>query len=55
VFYILVFIAGAMMVVYFIKKSFGSAFIQSLFLTERIKELGDKVKEGINNFLSDDK
>lgn len=52
VFYILAFLGGAVAIVYFIKISFRSAFIRSLFFADRIKELSDKMKNGIDKFLS---
>ena len=53
VFYILVFLGGAIAIIYFIKISFRSAFIRSLFLADRIKGFSDKMKNGMDKFLSD--
>ncbi len=53
VFYVLAFLGGAVTIVYFIKISFRSAFIRSLFLADHIKEFSDKMKNGIDKFLSD--
>ncbi len=53
VFYVLAFLGGAVTIVYLIKMSFRSAFVRSLFLADRIKELSDKLKDGIDKFLSD--
>ncbi len=53
VFYVLAFLGGAITIIYLIKISFRSAFIRSLFLTDRIKEFSDKMKNGIDKFLSD--
>jgi len=53
VFYVLAFLGGAVAIVYFIKMSFRSAFIRSLFLADRIKGFSDKMKNGIDKFLSD--
>ncbi len=53
VFYVLVFLGGAIAIVYLIKVSFRSAFIRSLFLADRIKSFSDKMKNGIDKFLSD--
>ncbi|KKS12635.1 MAG: hypothetical protein UU70_C0038G0007 [Candidatus Yanofskybacteria bacterium GW2011_GWA1_41_6] len=53
VFYALIFLGGAIAIMYFIKMSFRSAFIRSLLLTDRIKEFSDKMKDGIDKFLSD--
>src|SRR3989344_6912173 len=53
VFYALIFLGGSIALMYFIKMSFRSAFIRSLLLTDRIKEFSDKMKDGIDKFLSD--
>lgn len=53
VFYILAFLGGAVAIIYFIKMSSRSVFIRSLFFTDRIKEFSDKMKNGIDRFLSD--
>ncbi len=53
VFYILVFLGGAIAITYLITISFRSAFVRSLFLADRIKEFSDKMKNGIDKFLSD--
>lgn len=53
VFYGLVFLGGAIAIIYIIKISFRSAFVRSLFLTDRIKEFSEKMKNGIDKFLSD--
>jgi len=52
-FYVLAFLGGAIVVVYLIKMSFRSAFIRSLFFADRIKVISDKMKNGIDKFLSD--
>lgn len=53
VFYFLVFLGGAVAIIYFIKISFRSAFIRSLFFADRIREFSDRMKDGIDKFLSD--
>ncbi len=53
VFYVLAFLGGAVAIVYLIKMSFRSAFIRSLFFADRIIEFSDKMKNGIDKFLSD--
>ncbi len=53
VFYVFAFLGGAIAIVYFIKISFRSAFIRSLFFADRIKSFSDKMKNGIDKFLSD--
>lgn len=50
---ILVFLGGAIAVGYILKLIFRSAYIKTLFVTERLRELSDKVLEGIDKFLSD--
>lgn len=52
-FYVLVFLGGAVAIAYFIKISFRSAFVRSLFLRDRIKGFSEKMKNGIDKFLSD--
>lgn len=50
---VLVFLGGAIAIGYIIKMIIRSAYIRTLFLTERIKELSDKLKDGIDKLLSD--
>ena len=50
---VLVFLGGALAIGYLIKTIFSSAYIRTLFLTERIRELSDKLKDGIDKLLSD--
>src|SRR3989344_130847 len=49
---VFVFLGGAIALGYVLKIIFRSAYIRTLFLTERLKELGDKVMGGIDKFLS---
>jgi len=51
--YLILFLSGAVALVYVLKFVFGSAFIKSLFLREKLKEFSDKLKDGIDKFLSD--
>lgn len=51
--YFLVFLGGAVVLVYILKLILGGAFIKSLLLKEKLKELSDKLKDGIDKFLSD--
>ena len=51
--YFILFLGGAVVLVYVLKLILGSAFVKSLFLTEKIKELSEKVKGSIDKFLSD--
>lgn len=50
---ILVFLGGAIAIGYVLKLIFRSAYIRTLFVAERLRELSDKIKEGIDKFLSD--
>lgn len=51
--YLVLFLGGAVALVYILKLILGSTFIKSLFLTEKLKELSDKLKDGIDKLLSD--
>lgn len=50
---VLVFLGGALSIGYLIKIMFRSAYIRTIFLTERIKEISDKLKDGIDKLLSE--
>ena len=50
--YIALFLALAITVVYIIKIVFKSKFIQSLWAMEKMRELGDRIREGIDKMLS---
>ncbi|MEK7139026.1 MAG: DedA family protein [Patescibacteria group bacterium] len=50
--YGLVFLGGAIALIYIIKLILGSAFVKSLFITDKIKELSDKLRNGLEEFLS---
>lgn len=50
--YFLLFLGGAVAIVYAIKLIFKSAFIKSLFLTDKIKEFSYKIKDGLDKFLT---
>lgn len=52
-FYLLIFLGAAVALIYTIKMAFRSAFIKSLFLSEKIKKLSDRLKDGIDKFLSE--
>jgi membrane-associated protein len=51
--YFLIFLGGAVTLVYIIKWMLRSAFIKSLLLTDRIKEFSYKIREGLDKFLVD--
>lgn len=50
--YGLVFLGGAIVLIYIIKLVFGSAFVKSLFITDKIKEFSYKLRNGLEGFLS---
>lgn len=50
--YGLVFLGGAIVIVYLIKLFLGSAFVNSLFITDKIKEFSYKLRNGLEEFLS---
>jgi len=50
--YGLIFLSGAIALIYIIKLIFGSAFVKSLFITDKIKELSYKLRNGLEEFLS---
>ena len=50
----ILFLASAIALVYVIKLVFGSAFVKSLFLSERIRDFSHKIKDGLDGFLSND-
>jgi len=51
--YLVLFLGGAVALVYVLKLVLGSAFVKSLLLKDKLKELSDKLKDGIDKFLSD--
>jgi len=51
--YLVLFLGGAVALVYVLKLVLGTAFVKSLFLTEKLRELSDKLKDGIDKLLSD--
>lgn len=51
--YGLVFLGGAIALIYIIKLILGSAFVKSLFITDKIKEFSYKLRNGLEEFLSD--
>jgi len=52
--YLLVFLGGAVAVGFILRFIFRSMFVKSLFLRERLKDIGEKVRDGIDKFLSDE-
>lgn len=51
--YLLLFLGGAVAIGYVIRIIFSSIYVRSLFLREKIKDLSDKMMDGIDKFLSD--
>ncbi len=49
--YFVIFLGGAIALVYIIKEVFKSAFIKSLIVTERIKEISEKLRVEIDKFI----
>lgn len=50
--YFLIFLGGAIALIYVVKNLFGLAFIKTLLIKERIKEIGGKLKEEIDRLLT---
>ena len=51
--FVFVFLGGAIAIGYILKIILRSAYVRTLFVAERLRELSDKVKDGIDKFLSD--
>jgi len=47
-----IFLGGAIALIYILKWIFRSAFIQSLLMHERVHYFSEKIKNGIDKFLS---
>ena len=52
--YFIVFLGGAIALIYIIKMIFGSAFVRSLIIADRIRELSEKMKDGLDQFFSEE-
>ena len=50
--YGLVFLGGAITLIYVLKLILGSAFVKSLFITDKLKELSHKLRNGLEEFLT---
>lgn len=50
--YGLVFLGGAIVLIYIIKLMLGSVFVRSLLITDKIKEFSYKLRNGLEEFLS---
>lgn len=53
-FYIFVFLAGAIILVYVLKVIFRSAFVRAILVHEKVRYVSDKIKNGLDKFLSND-
>ncbi|MDP3792635.1 MAG: DedA family protein [bacterium] len=53
--YFLIFLGGAITLIYLLKLVIRSAFIRSLFMHERVKYLSEKIKNGLDRILNNDK
>ncbi|OGN04979.1 MAG: hypothetical protein A2746_01335 [Candidatus Yanofskybacteria bacterium RIFCSPHIGHO2_01_FULL_44_22] len=51
--YFIVFLGGAVALIYLLKLFFKSTFVRTLFISEKIKEFSEKIKDGFDKFLSD--
>ena len=51
--YFIVFLGGAMLLVFILKELAKSAFIRSLVISEKIKEMSDRLKESLDKLLSE--
>lgn len=49
---VFVFLGGAITLGYIVKMILRSAYIRSLFITEKFKDLSDKLRDGLEEFLS---
>lgn len=52
--YFLLFLGGAIALIYVIKSLLGSAFINSLFITAKIREVGQRLREEIEKFMAEE-
>ena len=52
--YFLIFLAGAITLIYILKSMFGSAFVRSLLITDKMKEIGERLKGKLDEFLATD-
>ncbi len=50
--YILAFLGGAIALIYILKLIIGSAFVKALLMHERVKYFSEKIKNGLDRFLS---
>lgn len=51
--YLFLFLGGAVALIYILQWFLKTTFIQSLFISEKIREFSEKIKNGLDNFLSD--
>ena len=50
--YLLLFLGGAIALIYIIKSILKSAFVRSLFITSKIKEISEKLRGELDKFLT---
>ena len=50
--YLIIFLGGAIALIYILKAIFRSAFIRSLVMHDRVKYLGNKIKNGLGRLVS---
>jgi membrane protein DedA with SNARE-associated domain len=51
--YVAILLAVFIALIYLVRILFKSAFVRSLLLNEKLKEMGEQIKESIDNFLSE--
>ena len=51
--YVILFLVGAAFLVYGLKVIFKSKFIQSLYAMEKLREIGERLRDGIDKFISE--
>ena len=50
--YFLLFLGLAILLIYILKSIFGTAFVKSLFVTEKLKEIGEKLRGELDKLLT---
>ena len=51
--YFVVFLGGAIALIYILKLFFRSTFVRTLFIGEKLREFSETIKDGLDKFLSD--
>lgn len=52
--YYLLFLGGAIAIIYLIKHILGSAFVKSLLIGNKLRQVGDKLRSELDKFLADE-